>query len=61
MRPKFKIGNSVELEFRKKKYIGKIYIIDRRPDGYSYDIMCSKPEKVLIKHVKEDYPKLKKL
>ncbi len=54
MNPKYKEGDTVSLEFRGKKYTGKVFIIDTTDKGYRYDIMCSKPEKVLIKHVFED-------
>lgn len=60
MNPKFKEGDRVSLELKDKKYIGKVFIIDITDKGYRYDIMCSKPEKVLIKHVFEDDPNLKK-
>ncbi len=59
MEPKFKKGNKVSLQFKGKKYIGKVYIIDNLYNGYRYDVMCSEPEKVLMKHCDED--KLKKV
>jgi len=59
MKAKFKRGDKVSLEYNGKSYIGEIYIVDITPKGYRYDIMCSKPKKVLIKHVYEDDPNLR--
>lgn len=53
MKAKFKLGKKVTLKHEGKEYAGEIYIIDVTDKGYRYDIMCYKPEKILIKHVFE--------
>jgi len=57
MKSKYKIGNKVSFMFDGKRYYGKIYIIDFIRDmehDWRYDVMCSKPEKVLVKHIFEE-------
>ena len=53
MKQKFRIGYKVGLEFKGENYQGEIYIVDMLPKGFRYDVMCDKPEKLLIKHVFE--------
>ena len=54
MNSKFKEGDKVSIRFKGKEYLGKVYIIDNMPNGFRYDVMCSEPEKVVIKHCDED-------
>ena len=48
MNPKYKEGDVVSIKYNRKKYTGKVFVIDITNKGYGYDIMCSKPKKVLI-------------
>ncbi len=50
---KFKKGDKVIFQLEGKMCTGEVYIIDNLPKGYRYDIMCSKPRKILIKHIYE--------
>jgi len=57
---KFKEGESVVFLHRGQDYKGTIEIIDVTDKGYRYDVMCILPEKILIKHIYEDDPHLRK-
>lgn len=37
-----------------RKYYGKVFVVDIMDKGYRYDVMCSKPERLIMKHVSED-------
>ncbi|MFH0874751.1 MAG: hypothetical protein V1859_02350 [archaeon] len=53
MNPKYKIGDKARLLIEGKEYSGEIFIRDNTDNGWRYDVMCSKPKKILIKHVYE--------
>ena len=55
MEPKYKEGELVEFRDSGKRFVGKVYIIDRIPgEGFRYDVNINKPEKILYKHIYED-------
>ena len=54
IRPKFKEGDAVGIMHEGRKYTGKVFVVDMTDRGYRYDVMCSKPEKLIIKHIFED-------
>lgn len=55
MKAKYKIGDKVSVRLEGKKYSGKVCVIDVIGYEFRYDIMCSKPKDLLIKHVFEKY------
>jgi len=63
MEPKFNVGDKVSLIHNKKKYCGVVLVRDFRnmyweKEGYTYDVVCENPEKILIKHISENNLKL---
>ena len=54
IKPKFKEGDTVGIMHKSIKYTGKVFVVDTTDKGYRYDVICYKPEKLIIKHIFED-------
>jgi len=54
IKPKFEEGDTVGIMHKGSKYAGKVFVVDITDKGYRYDVMCSKPEKLIIKHIFEN-------